>query len=160
MTDYRSPIHQESMFTDSLCDPDLQALHLYRESLRRSGAIPLRSDFDPMKVASLLESIVLFNVDSANRYTVRIVGEAVRQVVGENTTGKPAGSIMNDAAALVAVLDAVATERAPKFRVGALYWRDEAKCPRKFELCFLPLSRQGPEVDMILAAIKFQPLRA
>jgi len=162
MTDYRIPIHQESTFTDSLRDPDLHALHVYWDSLRRGGAIPLRADFDPMKVPRLLENVILFNVEGANRYTVRIVGEAVKEVVGQNTTGRRAGSIMDEAAAgdLLEVLDAVVKERAPKFRAGALYWWDDSKCPRKFELCFLPLSRQGAEVDVVVAAIKFQRLRS
>ena len=49
--------------------------------------------------------------------------------------------------------DAVATERAPKFRAGRAYWHPD-KTYREFEACFLPLSADGETVDIILGGVK------
>ena len=55
---------------------------------------------------------------------------------------------------IIKILDAVATERAPKFRAGKAHWQPD-KSYRDFEACFLPLSSDGETVDIILGGIKF-----
>src|SRR5262249_49776119 len=89
-------------------------------------------------------------------YTVRLVGEEVVHFVGRNLTGQPAGSMMEPPAAqiMIKILDAVKTERVPKFRVGKAHWHLE-KSYRDFEACFLPLSSDGETVDIVLGGIKF-----
>lgn len=95
-------------------------------------------------------------VPDGGGYIVRLVGEEVVQFVGRNLTGQPAGSIMKPPAAelIVKILDAVSTERAPKFRAGKAHWHPAAAY-RDFEACFLPLSSDGEIVDVVLGGIKF-----
>ncbi len=159
MTDKRAPkLELETAFTDASRDPDLSALCAYWELLRHGRLMPSRADFDPAAVPKLLRHIILYNVDGPGRYTVRLLGETVQSYVGQNTTGKPAGSIMSEfsAARLIEALDAVVAERTPKFRAGTVHWRED-KIPRQFEVCFLPLSPDNGAVNMILTAIKFLP---
>jgi hypothetical protein len=154
--DAKQKLQVEAAFIDAPRDPDLRALRDYWDSLRRGRIMPSRSDFDPTKVPRLLAHIVLYNVDGPSRYSIRLVGDAVQAFLGKNTTGKPAGTVMNErsAAAMIKILDAIVTERAPKFRTGRTYWFEE-KNYRSYEACFLPLSPDATNVNMILAAVKF-----
>lgn len=148
----------DSAFIDALGDPDLGALHDYWGSLRGGRTLPSRADFDPAKVPRLLQHMVLFNVEGTGRYTVRLVGDAVQSFVGRNTVGKPAGSFMSErsAAIMTKILDAVVAERAPKFRAGKAHWYEDVG-ERAFEVCFLPWSTNGVDVNIIMAAVKFPP---
>jgi len=89
-------------------------------------------------------------------YTIRLVGDEVERFVGRNATGERAGSVMPPRAAelMVTILDAVATERAPKFRAGKAHWYQD-KAYRDYEACFLPLSADGETVDIILGGVRF-----
>ena len=146
----------EAVFIDAPRDPDLCALRDYWDSLRRGRIMPSRADFDPTKVPKLLAHIILYNVDGPSQYSIRLVGDAVQSFLGQNTTGKPAGSVMNErsAAMMTKIFDTIVTERAPKFRTGRTYWFEE-KNHRSYEVCFLPLSPDEMHVNMILAAVKF-----
>ena len=98
----------------------------------------------------------MYNVLPGGGYTVRLVGEEVQQFVGRNTMGLPAGSIMPPRAAemMGEILDAVVTERAPKFRSGKAHWHRD-KTFRDFEACFLPMSSDGQTVDIIFGGVRF-----
>jgi len=140
-------------------DPDLQSLYEYWDAQRRGRAMPSRGDIDPSNIPKLLQHIVLYDVAApGGPYTIRLVGSQIEQFIGQNTTGRAAGSFMDEptAARLVHILDAVVTERAPRFRAGAATWHPE-RLHRDFEACFLPLSADGNLVNMILGAIKFPP---
>ena len=154
--DTERKLQAPSAHIDALGDPDLNALQGYWSSLRRGSAVPSRADFDPAKFPRLLAHMVLFNVESAGRYTVRLVGDAVQSFVGRNTVGKSAGSFMSEhsAAIMTKILDAVVAERAPKFRAGKAQWSEEIS-QRAFEVCFLPWSSNGSDVNIIMAAVKF-----
>ena len=145
----------EATFIDAPRDPDLQALYTYWDSLRRGRSMPSRTDFDPAKVPRLLAHIILYNVEGSGRYTIRLVGEQVEAFVGRRTTGKPAGTFMNERGAemIVRILDAVTTERAPRFRAGRVNFLED-KDHRSYEACFLPLSADDVAVNLVLAAVK------
>jgi hypothetical protein len=57
---------------------------------------------------------------------------------------------------LIEILDAVTTDRAPKFRTGKAHWHPD-KAYRDFEACFLPLSPDGENVNFVLAGVCFPP---
>ena len=136
--------------------PRLLELFGYWQTLRGSRAMPSRADIDPTQIPKLLPHIIMYNVEGPGAYTIRLVGESVQSFVGQNRTGRPAGGIMNERAAeiMIRILDAVATERAPRFRAGKTHWHQD-KSYRQFEACFLPLSTDGIAVNVILGAVMF-----
>ena len=147
----------EAVFIDAPRDADLRALYEYWDGLRGDHAMPSRKDIDPTAIPKLLPYIIMYTVLArGGGYIVRLVGEEVVRFVGRDLTGQPAGSIMGPPASelIVKILDAVATERVPKFRAGKAHWQPD-KSYRDFEACFLPLSSDGETVDIILGGIKF-----
>src|SRR5262249_27539334 len=125
-------------------DVRIKALYDYWDGLRCGRKMPSRADVDPAAIPSLLPHIIMHDVQPGGGYTIRLVGEAVVDFVGRNGTGRPAGSMLPPHAVdvAVAILDAVTSERAPKFRAGKAHWQPD-KNYRDFEACFLPLSNDG-----------------
>lgn len=147
----------EAVFIDAPRDEAVRALFEYWRTICLGRVMPSRVDIDPTKIAKLLPYIIMYNVLGGDQgYNIRLVGEEVKQFVGRNTTGLPAGSIMTPRAAemIIQILDAVVTERAPKFRAGKAHWLQD-KSLRNFEACFLPLSSDGVAVDIILGGVRF-----
>jgi hypothetical protein len=146
----------EANFIDAPRDADLRALHQYWDSVRGTRAMPARADIDPARMARLLPHIIMYNVAPGGGFTTRLVGDEIVRFVGRNTTGQTPGVLMppRAAATMTSILEAVATERVPKFRVGKAHWCPD-KTHRDFEACFLPLSADGEIVNLILGGIKF-----
>jgi hypothetical protein len=147
----------EAVFIDAPRDADVRALYEYWNGLRGDRTMPSRQDIDAAAIPKLLPYIIMYTVVAdGGGYTVRLVGEEVVRFVGRNMTGHAAGSIMEPPAAelIIKILDAVATEREPKFRAGKAHWHPE-RAYSDFEACFLPLSSDGEAVDIILGGIKF-----
>jgi len=146
----------EAAFIAAPRDPRIQALYAYWEGARGGRAMPARADIDPAEIPALLPYIIMYDVAPGGGYTIRLVGEEVVRFVGRNATGSPAGSTMprRSAEMVIKILDAVATERAPKFRAGKAHWHPD-KNYRDFEACFLPLSADGATVNIVLGAISF-----
>jgi hypothetical protein len=146
----------EAAYIDAPRDPRIEALYEYWDGLRRGRAMPARADIDPVAIPALLPHIVMYDVTANGLYTIRLVGEEVVNFVGRNATGSPAGAIMPPRAAelIVKILDAVTSERAPKFRAGKAHWHPD-KGYRDFEACFLPLSADGETVNIVLGGISF-----
>jgi hypothetical protein len=147
----------EAAFIDAPRDADLRALYEYWDKIRGDRAMPRRADIDPSDIPKLLPHIIMFGVGpEGGDYTARLVGEEVVRFVGQNITGRPAGSSMAPRAAemMIKILDAVATERVPKFRAGKAHWHKD-KTYRDFEASFLPLSSDGETVNIILGGVKF-----
>ena len=51
------------------------------------------------------------------------------------------------------VLNAVTTERVPKFRAGKAFWHPDRKY-QDYEGCFLPLSSDGITVNIVFGGVK------
>ncbi len=146
----------EAAFIDAPLDADLRALYQYWDAVRGNRAMPSRQDIDPTAIPKLLPYIFMYDVVAeGGGYTIRLAGEELVRFVGPNPKGQPAGSTMTPrgAAMLIKVLDAVATERVPKFRAGKAYWQPNREY-RDYEGCFLPLSSDGQTVDIIFGGIK------
>ena len=146
----------EAAYIDAPRDPRIKALYDYWNALRRGRAMPSRADIDPIEIPALLPYIIMYDVGASGGYTVRLVGEEVVRFVGQNLAGHPAGSTMppRSAEMMVKILDAVTSERAPKFRAGKTHWQLD-KTYGDFEACFLPLSADGETVNIVLGAISF-----
>jgi hypothetical protein len=137
-------------------DSVTQAVYDYWNGLRGTRAMPTRGDFDPVAIPRLLPHLILYGVAPEGGYTVRLVGEEVIQFAGRNAAGGPAGATMPPASAevLINILDAVTSERAPKFRAGKAHWHPD-KGHRAFEACFLPLSADGETVTGVVGCVAF-----
>src|SRR5271154_1646474 len=114
----------EAGFIDAPRDPVLRSLYQYWDTVRGARPMPSRADIDPAEIPKLLPYILMYNATPGGGYTIRLVGEEVERFVGRNATGEPAGSVMNRPAAelMINILDAVVTERVPKFRAGKTHW--------------------------------------
>lgn len=136
--------------------PWLREFYGYWQTLRGGRAMPSRVDIDPTRIPKLLPQILMYNVEGPGAYTIRLVGENVRSFVGQNATGRPAGSTMEPRSAetMMRILDAVVAEQTPKFRAGKAHWNKD-KNYREFEACFLPLSTDGVVVNIIFGAVTF-----
>jgi hypothetical protein len=120
--------------------------------------LPSRADIHPGEIKSVLGDVMIWNVGRGGAaHTIRLVGENVVRFVGRNNTGEPATAGMTDEAASVMndVLNRVVETGAPCFRIGKAFWHKE-KSYRDFEACYLPLSRDGGCVEMILGGVTFQ----
>lgn len=146
----------EPVFISEPVDRNLRVLYGYWNALRGDRPMPRRADIEPAKIPKLLPYIVMYTVLSDGGYTIRLVGEEIVNFTGGNATGRPSGSSLPLRAAeiLNKVLDTVVTERAPKFRAGKAHWQPD-KSYRDFEVCFLPLSANGQDVDIVLCGIAF-----
>jgi len=150
----------EPSFIDAPRDPTLRELCQYWDSVRGDRPMPRRADIDPTQIPRLLPHVMMYTVIPGGGYTIRLVGQSIVNFVGVNATGQAAGSTMPPRAAeiLHEVLDTVAAERAPSFRLGKAHWRPD-KSYREFEACFLPLSTDGATVDIILCGVTFSDWR-
>jgi hypothetical protein len=138
-------------------DPRLVELHGYWNGKRGTRAMPARTDIDPADFRKLLPNVILCNIDaSGTPTTLRLVGGEIVQFLGQNNTGREAGIGLepHEAARMRDLLQTVARERAPKFRVGQVWWRELDRF-RAFEVCFLPLAPDGEAVNMVLFSIVF-----
>jgi len=155
MSEAVAPI-TEAAFIGAPRDARVKALYDYWDGLRLGRAMPARADVDPTAIPSLLPMIIMYDVPPNGGYTIRLVGEELVEFVGRNATGSLAGSVMppRSAEVMIRILDAVTSERAPKFRAGKAHWLAD-KAYREFEACFLPLSADGHTVNMVLGGVSF-----
>jgi hypothetical protein len=146
----------EAAYIDAPRDPRIVALYEYWNGLRAGRVMPSRRDFDPMAIPALLPYVIMYGATADGGYAVRLVGEEVVRFIGSNRTGNAAGEGMppRAAAMMVKILEAVAGERAPKFRAGKAHWHAD-KSYRDYEACFLPLSADGKTVDFVLSGVSF-----
>jgi hypothetical protein len=138
-------------------DPVLMRILEYWNSKRGGRSMPSRADMDPpLELRGLASNIILYDVLGPAQYRVRLVGQAIVEFSGYDATGRPAAASMSPRAAeiTIEILDSVASRRAPRFRAGLVHWHRN-KSYRKFEACFLPLSRDDNTVDIILGGVTF-----
>ena len=150
----------EPAFIAEPADPNLRVLYEYWDGLRGDRPMPRRAEIEPAKIPKLLPYIVMYTVLPGGGYTIRLVGEEIVNFTGGNATGRPSGSSLPLRAAeiLNKILDAVVAERVPKFRAGKAHWQPD-KSYRDFEACFLPLSANGQDVDIVLCGIALSEFR-
>jgi hypothetical protein len=138
-------------------DPIVTAVFRYWEAKRGLRRMPSRAQIDPADLGRLLPNVMLYDViEPGKLYSIRVVGGAIVDFYGANTTGQMAGACMppDSAAQMIEILSSVGAHRAPRFRAGFAHWHRD-KSYRRFEACFLPLSPDDDRVDKILAGIAF-----
>lgn len=147
--------HPHANDTAALSHPLVSAIHRYWDGKRGARSMPRRADLDPVELRGLVENIVLYDVVEGG-YRVRLVGNAIVEFEGRNTTGEWAGSSRPPEVAtqLIDILGSIVSQRTPRFRTGVVHWHRD-RTYRQFESCFLPLSPDDSNVNMILNAIAF-----
>ncbi|HYM03351.1 MAG TPA: PAS domain-containing protein [Stellaceae bacterium] len=146
----------EADFLDAPRDRHLSALYAWWQTKRGARPMPCRADFDPSEFKKLLPNIFMYDVGpTPGAFSVRLIGERLREFIGQNVRGKPAGSTFDrDAAsALIRILQLTVERRAPVFRTGSAYFSRDKRY-KKFESCLLPLSADGETVSVILGAVQ------
>ena len=141
-------------FVDAPRHPLLQQLHAYWLSKRATHSMPSRADIHPAEIKPILPAVIIWNASSP--YLVRLVGDHIVRFVGINLTGLPAthGKPSGAAGIITTIFETVIATRSPRFRKGKAFWKPD-KAYRDFESCFLPLSADGSNVDMILGGLKY-----
>ena len=138
-------------------DPIVSSIYRYWDGKRGGRRMPSRADIDPAGLRRNISNVILYDVVEVGRlYRVRLVGGAIVEFYGVNTTGAWAGASMSPEAAaqMIDILTGVVINKAPCFRAGRAHWHRD-KSYRMFEACFLPLSPDGERVDKILGGIAF-----
>ena len=133
-------------------DPIVVQIHRYWDEKRGTRRMPNRTDIDPAELGRLVVNVLLYEVlEPGKLYRIRLVGGAIVDFYGVNTTGELAGAAMPPAAAaqMSEILNSIVANRAPRFRAGFAHWHKD-RSYRKFEACFLPLSPDDDRVDKIL----------
>lgn len=147
----------EARDIDAPEDPVLVRILEYWNAKRAGRSMPSRAELDPpVELRGLVSNIILYDVLGPGQYRVRLVGQSIVEFSGYDSTGKAAAASMPAKAAeiTIGILDSVVSRRAPRFRSGFAHWHRD-KSYRKFEACFMPLSRDGKTVDIILAGVTF-----
>jgi hypothetical protein len=122
--------------------------------IRGDRAMPSRREFEPADVPALLPHLQLVDI-VGGRFRYRLVGTALVDAFGHDYTGQyPDEMFESDRGAFICqVFGAVREARRPMFlRSRYVTTRDVDLFADRL---YMPLSRDGHEVDMILGALSF-----
>jgi hypothetical protein len=130
---------------------DIQKLYRYWKSKAGARRMPGRQDIDPLELVPFLPSIMLVDVVAPGDYVYRLVGTREVELRGNDPTGKPVAT--HGLAGMIDLAlqnyDTVVQTRAP-----LLDRNDEGlQFHERFQdldCVFLPLARDGEQVDMVL----------
>jgi hypothetical protein len=134
----------------------LRQLHDYWRSKLKGREIPSRADIEPTEIPKLLPYTALIDVESnPRRFRWRLVGTHITGAMGYDYTGfyfdeKYSGPALID---LMAVYERVLQSKEPIRHFGRPTFAD--KHYAKYESTHLPLSRDGPSVDIIMVGLEF-----
>jgi hypothetical protein len=133
------------------CGSKAVALYQYWNARRGIRSMPGRGDIDPLEMRQWLPRITLVDVDGEDRFTYRLVGTQIVDLLGINPTGQPIESAWPEemAATMLQGLRQVVETRAPVFALQTCQWRGDQEPTAWFMR--LPLSSDGAEVEMVLA---------
>jgi hypothetical protein len=133
------------------CHESLRMLYSYWDEKRGQREMPGRADIDPVDLKPLLPLLCLVDlVKDERRYVYRLVGTRDVEMRGHNPTGKAVGEAYygESAAQTTAYFDRVVATRRPLLYRGTFRpWPTRIETD---EVIYLPLSRDGREIDMIM----------
>lgn len=140
--------------------PELSEFLEYWEQKKGDREFPQRSDIKPAEIVRLLPWINMYDVlDGGEEFSVRVVGTALTEVIGEEMRGKTVSGL---SALLVdrvmRTLRAVLETRVPVHAAS----RSTAIPGQEFqgaEVCAVPLSTNGTDIDIIMAATYLETRR-
>jgi hypothetical protein len=138
---------------DSLadCHGSLRNLFDYWNARRGTRLMPARSDLDPVDLKPILPMLILIDVvPDARRYAYRLVGTREVEMRGSDPTGKAIkdayyGESPEETAFY---LDRVVRTRQPVLYSGT--YQPLSTRTQREDVLFLPLSKDGENVDMIM----------
>jgi hypothetical protein len=135
----------------------VRTLYEYWCSIAPPGRLPGRQHFDPLAVHKLLPNIWLVEVHrNPLRFFYRLVGSTIEEFAGETLTGMWFAERLSGPALqqVNMVMQATIENREPSWRRGKPRIRWE-KDHMTIERLYLPLARNGVDVDMILAISEY-----
>ena len=141
------------------CDRGIVSIIEYWRSIAPGEALPGRQHFDPTDIPRLLRDIWLIDVSrDPLDFSFRLVGTAVVDFFGKDPTGSRLEDTFPDFRSGVAYRDLadVANVAEARFRRGAPTLAPGSKIER-LERVYLPMARNGKDVDMILCFTVFNP---
>ena len=133
------------------CHASLRALYGYWNAKRGSRLMPTRGDIDPVDLKSLLPLMILIDVvPDLRRYVYRLVGTHEVEMRGGDPTGKAVDEAYygESAESTMSYLDRVVHTQQPVLYRG-IYQPLSTRTQRE-DVLFLPLSRDGQSVTMIM----------
>ena len=147
----------ESLGLPADCAPEVREIVEYWLRIRPPHALPGRQHFDPVDIPHLLSNVWLIDVGgSPMRFSFRLVGTGVVEYFGGDPTGRLLSDVFDRFEQTVAYKDfcRVVEERRPRWRRGTpvLFHLDKFS---RIERVYLPLARNGEDVDMILCLSVF-----
>lgn len=132
--------------------PLLADLHRYWLKKRGERAMPRRADIDPLdpELRPHLGFLVLTDVVKPARFRFRLVGSALTEIVGRDSTGKYLDEVYSPAnyENMIVAYRWVVANRAPLRVTGDLHHADREWID--MESIDLPLSSDGRSVDIIM----------
>lgn len=133
------------------CHPSLQELHDYWDRKRGGRPMPGRADIDPVDLKAVLPLLILIDVvPDHRRYLYRLVGTHEVEMRGRDPTGQPVAAAYYGESAedTTRYLDRVVRTRQPLLYRGT--YQPLSTRTQREEVLFLPLSKDGGTVTMIL----------
>lgn len=139
-------------------DPVLTALHSYWDHQRRGRTVPDRRDIDPVDIGpGLLPNVALVDVvDGGARFRNRLVGTAIVERWGFETTGRFLDEIMSESSYREFIHELYRDAcrfRAPVYSVSLFRW--DVGTHMVTRRLYLPLTHGGGDITMILVGQTF-----
>lgn len=133
------------------CHETLTELYRYWDRKRGDRLMPARADIDPVDLKRLLPLLCLIDVVvDARRYVYRLVGTQDVEMRGYDPTGKSVEEAYygESAAQTTLYLDRIVGSRCPLLYRGT--YQPFPTRTETDEILFLPLGRNGSDVDMVM----------
>ncbi len=146
------PKNTPAIGPDEITSPLLLQLLALWESKRTSTRLPARADLDPVELKFILGRLLILDVLPGPRFRFRLHGSKLTEVAGYDMTGRFVDDLPNpeNRRTLVGRCKALLESSEPMSVV-----RDRPLDGRRFsyEALWLPLARDGTEVDMLMCAL-------
>lgn len=132
-------------------DPKIfQFFHAWRDA-RRGSLVPLRTDFEPMDVATLLPHIWMYRYDPGQGdFVCRLAGEEVNSAWRRVIKGRTLRDIVGEADHPVVLRRWTQIVSVPLIQYGAATERLSAMEARSAERLLLPLASEDDRIDHVL----------
>jgi len=138
---------------------ELAALYRFWVDKKASlNKIPCRADFSPLELTRLLPHIALIDVDyttGAPEFTFRLCGTQIAEDGGVDLTGKTWSHFPNSEDVIRRAIKL--TENMQPYYATNIQAKWAPKSFHHYSVLVLPLSKDGQQVDMILAGVMFHP---
>ena len=142
------------------CHATVRGLYDYWDAKRAGRSMPARGDLDPADLKRLLPHLILIDVVAdERRYVYRLVGTREVEMRGVDPTGKAVRDAYyaESAEETLLYLDRCVQTGEPVLYRGM--YRPTSTRTQQEDTIFLPLSKDGENVDMILIFGHIQWLR-